>query len=250
MNFALILVTLSAVTGGLALADRFYFSHKPGHPWFKKTLVQACAFFPVFITVLVLRSFLLEPFRIPSGSLEPTLRIGDFLLVNKFIYGLRLPVWEKEIFSIKKPHLGDIVVFRWPTDPRFDYIKRVVGCPGDSIQYHHKQLIINGTLIKQRFIRETIDESSSRVVSEYQETLNGIKHRIYIRPGAAAEDFDIRVPPHHYFMMGDNRDDSSDSRFWGFVDESYLRGKAFMVWMSWDNQSWSVRWSRIGRLIH
>lgn len=250
MSFALILVILSAVSGVLALADVVYFEKKrqgmpPG-----KILEYARSFFPVFITVLCLRSFLIEPFRIPSGSLEPTLMVGDFVAVNKFIYGIRLPVLETKVLSVQLPKVSDIAVFRWPPDPSFDYIKRVIGTPGDEIQYHHKHLTVNGVKAVYHFVKDTVDESSGRVVAEYTETLGGKTHHIYMRRDVPASDFSITVPPHHYFMMGDNRDDSSDSRFWGFVEEGYLRGKALLVWMSWDNHLMTVRWSRLGRLIH
>jgi signal peptidase I len=250
MNFALILLLLTVFTGFISLLDIVYFNRKrKGSP--PGQLIKQCrSFFPVFITVLLLRSFLIEPFRIPSGSLEPTLRVGDFVAVNKFAYGIRLPVWEKKIISVGEPKIADIAVFRWPPDPHFDYIKRVIGVPGTVIEYHNKVLTINGVVAKQTFIRYTTDESSGQPVAEYEEQLGAVKHAIYIRPDTTATDFKVTVPAHHYFMMGDNRDDSADSRFWGFVDDQYLRGRAFLVWMSWDSKTMSVRWSRLGNTIH
>ena len=251
MNFALILVVLSFVSGVIYLLDIWLWAphrkpdQKPG-----RMIEYSRSFFPVFFIVLLLRSFIIEPFRIPSGSLEPTLLVGDFVAVNKFIYGLRLPVWEKKVISISNPKTGDIVVFRWPPDPSFDYIKRVIGVPGDKIVYHNKVLTINGKEIKQTFVSYTTDQSSGKAVAMYREDLNGVEHDIYVHPSDPAIDIDIEVPQGQYFMMGDNRDDSADSRFWGFVSDKYLRGKAFMVWLSWNSKTGSFRWSTIGRFIN
>lgn len=251
MNFALILTLLAALSGLITLLDLLFFSKRRApnvSP--SKPIEYARSFFPVFITVLLLRSFLIEPFRIPSGSLEPTLLVGDFLAVNKFAYGLRLPVVEKKIVPIASPKKGDIAIFRWPPNPSYDYIKRVIGVPGDLISYHHKILTINGKTMPQKFIEFTTDESSGNAVAEYEENLNGIKHRIFIRQDAEAVDFDLTVPPHHYFMMGDNRDDSADSRFWGFVPDENLRGKAMLIWLSWNGKTDMIRFNRIGKWIH
>lgn len=250
MNFALILLILSVITGLIALADILYFEKRRKEQKPNKLIEQSRSFFPVFITVLCLRSFLIEPFRIPTGSLEPTLRVGDFVAVNKFAYGVRLPVWEKKVIPIAEPKLGDIAVFRWPPDPRYDYIKRVIGVPGDVIRYHHKQLTINGVKASTKFIKYTTDESSGQVVAKYREALGTVTHDIFIRPSVPGRDFTVTVPAGQYFMMGDNRDDSADSRFWGFVDERYLRGRAWLVWMSWNKQTMNVRWNRVGQVIH
>jgi len=251
MNFALILVILSAVSGLVYLLDVLFFA-KRRKPEQKPSRVieYSRSLFPVFFIVLLLRSFLIEPFRIPSGSLEPTLLVGDFLAVNKFAYGLRLPVWEKKIIPIATPKTGEIVVFRWPPNPSYDYIKRVIGVPGDEVSYHNKILSINGKEVKQTFIQYTTDESSGKTVAKYRENLNGVEHDIYIQPDAKATDFTVKVPEGHYFMMGDNRDDSADSRYWGFVSDEYLRGKAFLVWMSWNSKTASIRWRKIGSVIH
>jgi signal peptidase I len=251
MNFALLLVILSLLSGVIYLLDVIFWAkkRKPGQKP-GKIVEYSRSFFPVFFLVLLLRSFLIEPFRIPSGSLEPTLLVGDFLAVNKFAYGFRLPVWEKKVLPVAKPKRGEIVVFRWPPDPSYDYIKRVVGIPGDKIVYHNKVLTINGEEMKQGFVEYATDASSGRAVAKYTENLQGIKHDIYVRPDVPAEDFEVEVPAGQYFMMGDNRDDSMDSRFWGFTADEYLRGKAFIVWMSWNGKTDSVRWSRVGRLIN
>lgn len=251
MNFALILLSLSFISGFIYLLDVLFWAKKRGPDQKPSRLIEySRSFFPIFLIVLLLRSFLVEPFRIPSGSLEPTLLVGDFVAVNKFSYGLRLPVWEKKIISIANPKRGEIAVFRWPPDPSYDYIKRVIGVPGDQISYHNKVLTINGQMMKQKFLEYTTDASSGRPVAKYQENLNGIQHEIYLRSDVQPVDFDIEVPAGQYFMMGDNRDDSADSRFWGFVDDAYLRGKAFLVWMSWNSKTDNVRWSRLGRVIH
>ncbi|MFC3909461.1 signal peptidase I [Legionella dresdenensis] len=251
MNFALVLVILSLVSGIIYLLDVLFWSKKRGQDQRPGKIIEySRSFFPVFFFVLLLRSFLIEPFRIPSGSLEPTLLIGDFLAVNKFAYGLRLPVWEKKVIPVSDPKTGEIAIFRWPPDPSYDYIKRVIGVPGDKVSYHNKVLTINGKEMKQNFVEYTTDESSGKAVAKYRENLNGVEHDIYIRPDLPAENFDLEVPAGKYFMMGDNRDDSADSRYWGFVDDEYLRGKALLVWMSWNGATDSVRWSGIGRIIH
>lgn len=251
MNFALILVILSGISGLIYLLDVLFWAKKRGKETNPNKIIEyARSFFPVFVIVLLLRSFLVEPFRIPSGSLEPTLLVGDFVAVNKFAYGLKLPVIEKKVIPIAEPKTGQIAVFRWPPEPSYDYIKRVIGTPGDKVSYHNKVLTVNGVEAKQTFVEYTMDESSGRAVAKYQENLNGVKHDIFVRPDVAAFDFDVTVPEGNYFMMGDNRDDSADSRFWGFVPDTYLRGKAFLVWMSWNGKTDSVRWSKIGSLIH
>lgn len=251
MNFAFWLLVLSVVSGVIYLLDIVFWAKKRKPTQKPNPIIEySRSFFPIFFAVLFLRSFLIEPFRIPSGSLEPTLMVGDFLAVNKFIYGLRLPVWEKKVLNISHPKTGDIVVFRWPPDPSFDFIKRVIGVPGDTVSYHNKILTINGKEIPQTFVRYTTDESSGNAVSEYRENLNGVEHAIFRRPDAPAVDFKVTVPPNSYFVMGDNRDDSADSRFWGFVHDDYLRGKAFFTWMSWNSKTDMVRWNRLGHTIH
>lgn len=250
MNFALILVILSAVSGFIYMLDVAFWAKKRGPNQKPGRIIEySRSFFPVFFIVLLLRSFLVEPFRIPSGSLEPTLLVGDFVAVNKFAYGLKLPVLEKQIIPISNPKTGEIAVFRWPPEPSYDYIKRVIGVPGDKISYHNKVLTINGQVAKQTFVGYTMDESSGKAVAQYKENLNGIEHDIFINAKTPAFDFDVEVPEGNYFMMGDNRDDSADSRFWGYVPASYLRGKAFLVWMSWNGKADTIRWSKLGTLI-
>ncbi|OGV52092.1 MAG: signal peptidase I [Legionellales bacterium RIFCSPHIGHO2_12_FULL_42_9] len=250
MNFALLLLVLSLVSGIIVLLDKVWWAKKRKHgKKCSKMIEYSYSYFPVFFLVLLLRSFLLEPFRIPSGSLEPTLQVGDFVAVNKFAYGIRLPVFENKIIPINNPKTGEIVVFRWPPAPEYDFIKRVIGVAGDKVSYHNKVLTINGKKMKQTFIEYTTDESSGRAVAKYQENLAGVVHDIYVHPEVAAVDYDITVPAGYYFMMGDNRDDSADSRFWGFVADEYLRGKAFLVWLSWNSKTGGFRWSNIGHFI-
>lgn len=221
------------------------------------TLVEyAKSFFPVIVAVLLLRSFLMEPFRIPSGSMIPTLQIGDFILVNKFAYGIRIPVINKKIISTSAPKRGDIIVFRYPRDPSVDYIKRVIGIAGDKIAYRNKVLYINGVEAKQEMISEFTDNGIGKtIVGGYQrlETLNGVVHKLEINPEIASGEFEYVVPAGEFFVMGDNRDNSNDSRVWGTVPEENLVGKAFLVWMSWNSSAnWleSIRWSRIGTSIN
>lgn len=235
------------------LVHRFYFLkqvHPKGRAY--KIIEQGASFFSVFLLVFVLRSFIVEPFRIPSSSLEPTLLVGDFVAVNKYIYGLRFPVFDKKVISISHPERGDVVVFSWPGNVKFDYIKRVIGLPGDSVGYHNKVLTVNGVEAKQSSIKMTsfIDGAGQLQNVELKtEQLGNIKHNIYINALNPVFDFDIKVPKDSYFVMGDNRDHSSDSRYWGFVPDKNLRGKAFLKWMSWDAILYKIRWSRLGRFI-
>jgi len=211
------------------------------------------SFFWVLLLVLVLRSFIFEPFRIPSGSLEPTLLPGDFILVNKFDYGVRLPVINKKIVNIHEPKRGDIVVFHWPVNPKVDFIKRVVGLPGDTVSYVNKVFYINGEEAKQDY-QETVPylhESGNTIDAlKLQENLLGVQHEIYQFPSRPDENFtDLTVPEGMYFMIGDNRDDSADSRSWGFVPESYIVGKPLYVLLSWDSQNYNLRWKRSGMKV-
>jgi signal peptidase I len=203
--------------------------------------------------VLVLRSFVAEPFRIPSGSMMPTLLVGDFILVNKFSYGLRLPVLNTKVLELGEPQRGDVVVFRYPEDPSIDYIKRVVGLPGDHIVYQDKQLTINGEPVGQlpqgTYIGTGAGAASTGASLRYEQ-LGDVKHDILVRPGVRGIEGEITVPPGHYFMMGDNRDNSKDSRYFGPVPEENLIGKAFMIWMNWDSTAEGVAWDRIGNRIH
>lgn len=214
------------------------------------TVVEyAKSFFPVILAVLLLRSFLIEPFRIPSGSMMPTLLVGDFILVNKYTYGIRLPVLNRKVYSIGDPQRGDVVVFRFPKEPGVDYIKRVIGVPGDHVIYKNKTLFINGEKIPQVPAGAYIGTGSGLSMSGADvrlEALGDVKHDILVVPRVRGVDADVVVPEGHYFVMGDNRDNSNDSRYWGFVPDENLVGRAFMIWMNWDTAAGGVGWNRIG----
>lgn len=259
-NFELILFYATIIAGLITLFDTLFLAKKreqvnAGEEDKLPVIIDyARSFFPVLLIVFLLRSFLYEPFRIPSGSLEPTLFAGDFILVNKFDYGLRLPVLHKTVFaSHAVPQRGDIMVFRWPPNPSYNFIKRVIGLPGDKISYINKELFVNGQKIPQEFVQNSfaLDESGMEwKAQEKREDLLGVKHNIYIDAAKSSRDFhDVLVPPGMYFVMGDNRDDSADSRYWGFVPDTNIVGKAVMVWLSWDNTRHSVRFNRMGKLI-
>jgi signal peptidase I len=289
-NFALLLFLATLVTGVYWLAERLYFLPQRKRaaeqlqvsvtqrrselssqglrtdevdldkarnslllqPWW---LDWTAGLFPVIVVVFVLRSFLFEPFKIPSGSMIPTLMINDLILVNKFHYGVRLPVLNTKIFDNHSPERGDVMVFRYPPKPSLDYIKRVVGLPGDEVAYLNKKLSVNGKPLDKTALPEFFDEDALRYTKQYQEVAADGQRKYRIlneddRPSfvQATEDFPFRencryssegvvckVPPGHYFMMGDNRDNSLDSRFWGFVPEKNIVGKAFFVWMNFGN---------------
>ena len=220
-------------------------------PWW---LDWTAGLFPVILAVFLLRSFLFEPFKIPSGSMVPTLLVGDLILVNKYHYGIRLPVFNRKIVSNKEPQRGDVMVFRYPPDPRVDYIKRVVGIPGDEVAYVNQKLRINGQEVPLKPLNEYYDEDSLRVAPQFEEKLGAVEHRILVDPKRpsffgtddkrfpfhencrySAEGLVCKVPQGHYFMMGDNRDNSQDSRFWGFVPDENIVGRAFFVWMNFGN---------------
>ena len=219
-------------------------------PWW---LDWTAGLFPVILIVFLLRSFLFEPFKIPSGSMIPTLLVGDLILVNKFHYGVRLPVINKKIVANHDPQRGDVMVFRYPEDPSVDYIKRVVGVPGDEVSYRNQQLFVNGTLAETQPRPDFFNEDSLRFEKEYVEKLGDVEHRILVDRQRqsyitvpdnfplkencrySAEGVTCKVPAGHYFMMGDNRDNSRDSRFWGFVPDENIVGKAFFVWMNFGN---------------
>ena len=287
-NFAFLLFMASSVTGVYWLAERFYFfparqsaarqlqeaddkrradlqskgiARVDGdiaqatetilaQPWW---LDWTAGLFPVIISVFFLRSFIVEPFKIPSGSMIPTLLVGDLILVNKFHYGLRLPVLNTKITEGEKPQRGDVMVFRYPPKPSLDYIKRVVGVPGDTVAYLNKRLTINGQAVPTDSVPEFFDEDAMRYFKQYEEKFGTQSHRVLndeqrpaFVPGAdkfpgsegcnyTIEGVTCKVPEGHYFMMGDNRDNSMDSRYWGFVPEKNIVGKAFFVWMNFGN---------------
>lgn len=212
------------------------------------------AFFPVILAVFLLRSFVVEPFRIPSGSMLPTLVVGDFILVNKFIYGIRIPVINKKIIDVSEPKRGDVMVFRYPGNPAENYIKRVIGLPGDTVVYRDKQLYINGKPVQYRDDNRVYSytEAGEEQVSEerFTENLDGERHKILLGEDMNQEPMEFKVPPGHYFVMGDNRDHSNDSRYWGYVPEANIVGKAFLIWFSWDvADGGGVNWGRLGKAV-
>ena len=195
------------------------------------------AFFPILLVVLIVRSFIFEPFRIPSGSMIPTLQVGDFIIVKKYSYGLRFPVLEKKFIEIGKPKRGDVVVFRLPSDPKTNYIKRAIGLPGDRIVYRNHHLLIND---------QSIPLTKTDNLSRYTEVIDDHEYSIQILyPRNVMGDGIYIVPENSYFMMGDNRDNSKDSRFIGSIPESYLVGEAVRIWMHMDGLE-IPDWSRIG----
>jgi signal peptidase I len=305
MNFALLLFVLTAVTGVVWLFDRLVLEgrrhararsavadlerraaasggtaaaehrsaaerealREPGWVEYSK------AFFPVLLVVFLLRSFLAEPFKIPSSSMRPTLEVGDFILVNKFIYGIRLPIIEKKIIPIGDPQRGDVVVFRYPLNPSQDFIKRVIGVGGDTVDYRDKHLTVNGKAWPQtadgtysyleglRFetLERSVELTDGRQDRAHTVGLNPQMLPVYpqnVRPFPNRDDcdynehgFTCRVPAGHYLMMGDNRDNSDDSRYWGFVPDDHIRGRAFFIWFNWDDIS-SFAFKRVGSGIH
>ncbi|HVK99542.1 MAG TPA: signal peptidase I [Dongiaceae bacterium] len=234
-DFALILVVLVAVTGLVYLLDILIFrrTRAEGAPmpvWIEYPV----SFFPVLLVVLVLRSFLVEPFKIPTGSMIPTLLVGDYILVNKFAYGLRLPVLGTEIVPIGKPERGDIMVFKYPENPSINYIKRVIGVPGDHVTYRNKQLFINNEPVPQTL--EAQLPAGRPEFKIYNEQLGKVNHDIMVTLQRSPEPEESWVVPEDgYFMMGDNRDNSRDSRYWKFVPDELIVGKAFAIWMHMPN---------------
>jgi signal peptidase I len=260
MNFALILFVALAVTGVIWLLDALLLKKQRAPDAKEPMLVEyARSFFPVILIVFSLRSFLVEPFKIPSGSMLPTLLVGDFILVNKFTYGIRLPVINKKIVPLNDPQRGDVMVFRYPQDPSLDYIKRVVGTPGDTVEYRGKELIINGHTVPQKpagtysYMASGLNYVTAQIRDEH---LGSEDHMAMVQPeapsvipGQVMDNFPYRencsydeqgtgfvckVPKGYYFMMGDNRDGSNDSRYWGFVPDANIVGKAFFIWMNFD----------------
>ena len=255
IDFPLVLLCFTVFTGIVALLDiciQQKFETKPVIVEYARSL------FPVFLFVFLLRSFLVQPYRVPSGSLEPTIIPGDFILVNQFDYGLKFPVWNKTLLKISKPKTGQIALFYWPVDHHFTFVKRVIGVPGDHISYINKVLYIDGKEMKQKYLGTTTDTENGVTwkVARYEENLNGLKHSIYVCakgnkfcPVKPIDFYNLVVPKGKYFMMGDNSDGSDDSRGWGFVNEKEFIGKAMFVWLSWDEKGiWykKIRWSRIG----
>ncbi len=271
MDFSLILLIALGVTGAVVLLDTLVLARRrraevmveggasitggKGSADAPMPIIveYARAFFPVILLVFVLRSFIVEPFRIPSGSMYPTLHIGDFILVNKFHYGVRLPVINTKIVDISEPERGEVMVFRYPHDTDVNFIKRVIGIPGDIIRYDNKRITINGELVDLNYERLYMlpQEGGNRTETDlYVETIGDSIHQVINDPARRSRGMEIRVPEGTYFVMGDNRDHSNDSRFWGFVPEENIVGRAFFIWFSWDSvNGGGVNWSRIGEGI-
>ena len=270
IDFAAVLVVLTGLTGGIWLLDTLVLAPRrvavgsvtPGTapaalklPWY---VDLSKSFFPVILAVLVLRSFIVEPFRIPSDSMVPTLLNGDFILVNKFAYGLRLPVLNAKFFGSGQPTRGDVAVFRYPREPAVAYIKRVIGLPGDRLEYRNQQLFING---QPAPLTPLPADPAKPGYQQFAEQLGQVSHRIQMqadgrRPGLQLQQdpngsvaWEYQVPDGHYFVMGDNRDNSSDSRVWGPLPEGNLIGKAFFIWMNLDCITFNGQCSRIGDSI-
>jgi signal peptidase I len=262
MGFSVGLTIAVAVTGLVALVDLCFFRRARKKKKINdSTLIEYCrSFFPVLLIVWVIRSFLIQPYKVPTGSLEPTVMPGDFIAVNQFAYGLKFPIGNYKMVSIGEPKRGDIVLFHYPPNPKVIYVKRLVGLPGDHISYKNKVLYINGKQQSQKLLGHDFDygdaAGQTAPVDVYQEKLGGKWHKIFRRPGSSdgtfplqsdsLGDFSYTVPKGKYFMMGDNRDNSADSRYFGAVPERNIIGKAFGVWMSWDPVHHRVRWDRIG----
>jgi len=258
MDFALILFSLLVATGGIWLLDRFMLAKKRvegiAEPWWVE---YAKSFFPVILIVFAIRSFLVEPFKIPSGSMIPTLQVGDFILVNKFTYGIRLPIVNRKLVQVNDPQRGDVMVFHYPENPSLDYIKRVVAVSGDSVEYRDKRLWINGVEQPQQPDGDYnyVETGLNFVHTEKRrETLGGREHAMLVNPEVPTLRLDsvaefkgrencvygresarCKVPEGHYFMLGDNRDNSRDSRYWGFVPDNQIVGKAFFIWMNFSD---------------
>jgi signal peptidase I len=218
------------------------------------TLVEyARSFFPVLLVVLVIRSFLAEPFRIPSESMLPTLHVGDFIVVNKFSYGVRLPVLHTEVLDLGEPERGDVVVFRYPRQPSVNYIKRIVGLPGDQIAYYNRRVFVNGDPVPIDRVgpyRPPGSGPQAEPLIEFREELGDRVHSMLLDPDGRSIEGEFVVPEDQYFVLGDNRDHSNDSRRWGYVPAANLVGEAQMIWMHWDWTDGGVDWSRIGNGIH
>jgi len=251
MNFSLILFLLVVLTGIASALDRFWLKKKraPGTPapWWVE---NGAGLFPIFLIIFLLRSFVAEPFRIPSDSMMPTLLDGDFILVNKYTYGVRLPLLDTKIIEVGNPERGDVMVFRYPVNPEENYIKRVIGLPGDIVVYEDKQLSINGEEVPLIQDENYLHAGRLQYSQQFQESLGDVQHRILndeYMPAHISDPINFPgrehcqynalgilcvVPPGHYFVMGDNRDNSRDSRFWGFVPEENIVGKAFFIWFN------------------
>jgi signal peptidase I len=249
IDFSLILVIGTALTGVVWGLDSVVFKPRRESGGEPGVVEYSRSFFPILLIVLVVRSFMFEPFRIPSSSMMPTLLVGDFIFVNKFTYGLRLPVANIKVLAIGEPERGDVVVFRLPADPSTNYIKRLVGLPGDTIQYVNKRLFVNGERVEFRNLGSYDGEGQPGALLG-QELLGDSEHDLLLMPGRRSQEGVFVIPDGHFFMMGDNRDNSRDSRYQGvgFIPEANVVGKAVRIWMNWDFPG-IPGWSRIGRAI-
>jgi signal peptidase I len=264
IDFALVLVVLTTLAGFIWLVDSLLFRQRRMDRAVQKRLAKprepvlveyARSLFPVLLIVLVFRSFLFEPFKIPSGSMIPTLLVGDFIVVNKFAYGIRLPVWNKKAIDIGLPERGDVVVFRFPEDPAVNFIKRAVGLPGDTITYRDKELFVNGEKVDAKSAGrfESSDIKCTTPAADanlFDEQLGAVNHSILLHDRSGSRNGQWVVPEGHYFMMGDNRDRSNDGREWGFVPEENLLGRAVGIWLNFDFEKGCADLSRVGNGIH
>lgn len=252
IDFSLVLVVLVAVCGLITLLDFLYFAKKRASSKTESSTSDAPppsepawieypkSFFPVLLIVLLLRSFLVEPFKIPSGSMLPTLRVGDYILVNKYTYGLRLPVIGTKIWTFGDPDRGDVMVFKYPENPRMNYIKRVIAIPGDTVSYIDKKVLLNGEPLNYEMLSQTYERTL------FREQVGKIEHDIMINNqlGGIGQGKEWKIPEGHYFVLGDNRDNSRDSRSWGLVPDKYVVGRAFAIWMHMPG--WVPSFSRNG----
>ncbi len=262
MDFSLLLAIAVLATGSIWILDivwrvvrKAWFKSRPTNKGRSNWFVEyAKAFFPVLLIVFFLRSFVVEPFRIPSGSMLPTLQIGDFILVNKYRYGIRIPVLNNKLIELDSPDYGDVMVFRFPHDENVNFIKRVAGLPGDSVIYKDKTIQVNGRNVAQLEAGDYwIEPTSNQKIHTKQITESFEENEAYsilIDEKRSSRDLSFIVPENTYFVLGDNRDYSNDSRFWGFVPEENIIGEAFLIWFSWDAKSGKgVNWSRIANAI-
>ena len=251
--FPIALVVATLLTGLIYGLDKIFWAKKRAKAAKKPALIEfSHSFFPVFLLVLVIRSFIIQPYRVPTGSLEPTVLPNDFLLVTQYSYGLHLPITNTRFIKISEPKRGEISVFHFPPDPSVDYVKRIVGLPGDHIVYKNKTLYVNGIEAKRTYVGTAMDYEDGQDISVklYEEDLMGVKHPILINPDKIDNStYDFLVPAGMYFALGDNRDGSYDSRYWGFVPEANLVGRAQYILLSYDNKAKKLRWSRSGQAL-